>query len=114
MINKIKHHLLPIGILIIISILVHQVWFFNLSPITAGDWAVDHLEKIQEYFSLPSIWFSDSGLGGLNFGISFWPFVFSTGTLVKLNLNIFLVERLVFLWPIALFIPPSYLSSIPI
>jgi len=107
MINKIKQHLLPIGILTIISILVHHVWFFNLAPITSGDWTVDHLEKIQEYFSLPNIWFSDSGLGGLNFGISFWPFVFSTGTLVKFNLNIFLVERLVFLWPIALFIPIS-------
>lgn len=107
MINKIKRHLLPIAILAIISILVHHVWFFNLSPITAGDWAVDHLEKIQEYFSLPSMWFSDSGLGGLNFGISFWPFIFISGALAKLNIDIYLIERLVFLWPVALLLPIS-------
>ncbi len=107
MINKIRQHLLLIGMLIIISIIAHHVWFFNLSPMTAGDWMVDHLEKIQEYFSLPSIWFSDSGFGGLNFGISFWPFIFSAGVLAKLNIDINLIERLVFLWPIAFFIPLS-------
>lgn len=107
MINNIKRHLIPILILVIISILVHHVWFFNLSPITWGDWSVDSLEKIKEYVSLPRIWFADSGLGGLNFGISFWPFIFIAGILAKLNLNIYLVERLVFLWPIALFIPIS-------
>ncbi len=107
MINKIIRHLLPIGILAIISLLVHHVWFFNLSPITYGDWIVDSLEKVKEYFSLPSIWFSDSGLGGLNFGISFWPFIFSAGVLAKLNIDINLIERLIFLWPIALLIPIS-------
>lgn len=105
--NKIKRHLLPIGILVIISILVHHVWFSNLSPITYGDWVVDSLEKIKEYFSMPSIWFSDSGLGGLNFGISFWPFIFSAGILAKLSIDTNLIERLVFLWPIALLIPIS-------
>ena len=105
MINKIKRHSLPIGILVIISILVHHVWFFNLSPITYGDWMVDYLEKINEYFSLPDIWTSDSGFGGLNFGISFWPFIFIAGALAKLNINIYLIERLVFLWPIALLLP---------
>ncbi len=107
MLNKIKQHLLPIGILAIISILVHHVWFSNLSPITYGDWFVDYSEKIKEYFSLPSLWFSDSGLGGLNFGISFWPFLFISGILAKLNVNIYLAERLVFLWPIALLLPIS-------
>lgn len=105
MINKIKRHLLPVGILLIISILVHHVWFFNLSPITWGDWMVDYLEKIKEYVAWPSLWFTDSNLGGINFGISFWPFIFIAGILAKLDLNIYLVERLVFLWPIALLIP---------
>lgn len=105
MISKIKQHLFPIGILIVISITVHHVWFFNLLPITHGDWMVDSLEKIKEYFSWPSIWFSDSGLGGLNFGISFWPFIFISSSLAKLNINIYLIERLVFLWPIALLLP---------
>lgn len=107
MFNKIKRHVLPIGIFILISILVHHVWFFNLSPITYGDWIVDSLEKMKEYFAWPSIWLSDSSLGGLNFGISFWPFLFITGALTKLNVNIYLIERLVFLWPIALLIPIS-------
>lgn len=112
MFNKIKQHLLPSGILILISFLVHHVWFSNLSPITYGDWMVDLPEKIKENFSWPSIWFSDSNLGGLNFGISFWPFLFFSGALTKLNIDINLIERLVFLWPIALLIPISmYLLS---
>ena len=105
MISKIKQHLFSLGILAIISLLVHHVWFSNLSPITYGDWLIDYLEKIKEYLSMPSIWFSDSGLGGLNFGISFWPFIYLSGILVKLNLNIYLAERLVFLWPIAFLLP---------
>lgn len=112
MFNKIKQHLLPIGILIFISLFVHHIWFFNLSPITYGDWLVDSLEKTRGYFSWPNIWFSDSGLGGLNFGVSFWPFLFISGALAKLNVDINLIERLVYLWPIALLIPISmYLLS---
>ena len=104
---KIKSHIVPIFLLILISILVHHVWFFNLLPITQGDWMFNYSEKVREFFDFPRVWLSDSGFGGLNFGISFWPYLFVSGIIARLNINVLLLDRLLFLWPIALLIPIS-------
>ncbi|MCA9371625.1 hypothetical protein KC726_01880 [Candidatus Woesebacteria bacterium] len=104
--KKIIPHLIPLCILILISVIVHHVWFFNLSPITQGDWGIDYAETIKEYIALPSIWTSSFGLGDINLGISFWPFLFSMGLATKhFFLSPALSERLFILWPVALFTP---------
>src|SRR3989344_8916322 len=103
--KKFTSHFIPISFLVILSIFVHHAWFSNLSPITWGDWYVDYSEKLQEFFSLPLIWNSDFGLGTQNFGLSFWPFLFLSGFLSSLNLPPFLIERIIFLWPVAILLP---------
>lgn len=102
-----RFHFLPIIILILISVIVHHVWFFNLSPITYGDWTIDHIEKVKEYFSLPTIWRGENNLGGVDLGIFFWPLQFPMGLLANFNLEPALLERLFILWPIALITPIS-------
>ena len=103
--KKFTSHFIPISFLVILSIFVHHAWFSNLSPITWGDWYVDYSEKLKEFFSLPLIWNSDFGLGTQNFGLSFWPFLFLSGFLSSLNLPPFLIERIIFLWPVAILLP---------
>ncbi|OGK46525.1 hypothetical protein A2963_02180 [Candidatus Roizmanbacteria bacterium RIFCSPLOWO2_01_FULL_40_13] len=105
--KKILPHLLPILIIIALSIVVHHVWFFNLSPITYGDWTIDYAERSKELFSLPLIWKTENNLGSVDLGVFFWPLQFLLGLLSQLNLPPPLVERLLTLWPVAIITPLS-------
>jgi len=103
--KKFRLHILPVAFLVLLSVMVHHAWFTNLAPITYGDWYVDHSEKLREFFTLPMIWNSDYGFGTLNFGVSFWPFLLLSGFLSTLNLSPFLIERVIFLWPLVILLP---------
>src|SRR3989338_1877379 len=103
--KKFSQHILPVSFLVILSILVHHAWFTNLAPITYGDWYIAYTEKLNEYFALPLIWNSDYAFGSPSLGLSFWPFLSFAGFLSFLNLSPFLIERIVFLWPVAFLLP---------
>lgn len=110
LIKKLKYHFLPIVFLILVTILVHHVWFFNLSPITYGDWTIDHIEKIREHLALPLIWKGDNNFGGVELGIFFWPLQVLIGSFAYLVADPNLSERLFILWPVALITPISMYS----
>lgn len=106
LVKAVKNHLLPIGLLLIISVFVHHVWFFNFDSITHGDWHIDRYEKILEFVSLPHLWLSDYSLGEINIGIMFWPSLLLLGTVTKLlTLQPEITERILILWPLAIFSP---------
>ena len=105
--KKLTPHILPVILLILISVLVHHVWFFTSAPITYGDWTIDHIEKVKEYLSLPTIWRGENNLGGVDLGIFFWPLQFSIGLLAYFNIAPPLLERIFSLWPVALITPIS-------
>lgn len=104
---KLKSHILPILLLIILTIIAHNAWFTNLSAIAFGDSYQDFIEKAKEYLALPLIWHSDGGLGMVNIGISFWPLLFLGGILANLNIPVFIGARIQTLWPIAILTPVS-------
>ena len=107
MIKKLTPHFLPISLLVLITVVVHHVWFFNLSPITYGDWTIDHLEKVKELLSLPTIWKGENNLGGVDLGIFFWPLQLLIGILENFKVGPALLERIFTLWPVALMTPLS-------
>lgn len=51
------------------------------------------------------MWNSDYSFGALNLGISFWPILTFAGLLSQLNLPPYLIERIIFLWPITILLP---------
>jgi hypothetical protein len=101
---KQKGHLPYVLVLAAIGILTHYVWFTNLSIMTYGDWLVDYSEKGVEYFNLPQAWSSNS-MGGREVGGVFWPQLLLIGLLTKLHFSSALIERILYLWPIAVLTP---------
>ena len=100
--EKFKFHLLPICLLTLIGIAVYHIWFTNLAPITWGDWYIGYKENSLESFGLPYLWNLSEGIGNVNLGIFFWPFDgLIAGLLANLGVNIYLGERIIFLWPVA-------------
>src|SRR3989338_9639367 len=100
--RKLTPHFLPVVLIILISVFVHHVWFFNFSPITYGDWTIDYIEKVKEFLSLPTVWRGENNLGGVDIGIFFWPLQFLIGLLAYFNIAPSLLERIFTMWPVAL------------
>ncbi len=107
MIKKITYNLLPIAFLFLISIIVYHAWFFNLSPITYGDWTIDYTETVREKFTLPFIWTAVNGVGSVNYGIVLWPLQMLIGLSAFFISNQPLIERIFVLWPVVLITPLS-------
>ncbi|MBI4225978.1 hypothetical protein HY612_02590 [Candidatus Roizmanbacteria bacterium] len=105
MVSKLKRHYLAILLLLTLTTIVHHNWFFNFSPIVWGDSYLDFAEKIKEFIALPQIWYNNVAFGSLNIGISFWPFLFLAGILNQLGIHPVISQRLLALWPIAIFTP---------
>lgn len=99
-----KGHLPYIFTLAIIGIVTHHAWFTNLSIMSYGDWLVDYSEKTVEYFNFPQAWIGNS-LGSRDMGGVYWPFMFVAGLLASFNFSPALIERIIFLWPVALLTP---------
>ena len=103
--SKLKYHILPLTSLLFLTIIIHHHWFFNFSPIVWGDSYLDFSEKAKEFIQFPQLWGNNVTFGFVNIGLSFWPFVFFAGILTYLGIPPMLGQRIVFLWPIAIFYP---------
>lgn len=101
---KLKRHLIPLLFLIFLTSIVHHSWFFKFAPIAWGDSYMDYAEKAKEFIQFPQLWNRDTVFGSVNIGLSFWPLVFLAGIVTKV-LPPILGERIILLWPIALFTP---------
>ncbi len=105
-VRKANHykHLAPVLGLIAISIAAHHIWFSDMAIFTYGDWFVDFPEKAIENFNLPQAWASHS-LGCRNIGLVYWPLLFLGGLFVTMGFSPVFVERVLYMWPVALFTP---------
>ena len=103
--SHIREHLIPLLLLLLISVIAHHVWIFSSAPLSHGDWVIDYPERLKEYIALPSIWSTVFGIGGINYGILFWPFQIMAGLLSSVGLSTQTVLKILFLWPAALLTP---------
>ena len=99
-----QNHKAALILLIIIGILTHHQWFTNLSLFVHGDFVIDESSRISEFFRLPQSW-SDNSLGYRDVGIVFWPLYLISGLLAKIGFSRELLERVLFLWPVAICTP---------
>lgn len=99
-----KGHLPYIFALAVIGILTHHTWFTNLSIMTYGDCTVDYSEKAVEFMNYPQAW-TNNAMGARDMVGVFWPLLFIFGLLANLNFSPALIERIAYLWPIALLTP---------
>lgn len=105
---------------LIFSIIIHGVWFSELSLLTWGDWHSQSISTLQELYSLPYIW-STTSLGEVSIMLSFYPFQLLFGVFSKLNFSYGMIERILFMWPIVIgsvlfsyiFIKKNLNSTIP-
>jgi len=99
-----KGHLPYVLLLAVIGIVTHHAWFTNLSILTYGDCVIDFPEKTAELMQSPQAW-SSNAMGARDMVGVFWPLLFSFGLLANLNISPALIERITYLWPIALLTP---------
>lgn len=84
-------------ILLFIVIFTHWRWFANLSIFTYGDWWYHFSESTREWLTTPLSWRSQNSLGGVNLGISGWPYMYIYGILGRLGFSSEIPDRILFL-----------------
>ncbi len=98
-----------IGIVTVIHLFAYRVWLFTSGVLTQGDWVLSLPNYSKSLLSLPIIWKSYS-LGSIDLTPPFYPFLLLQGVLSNLGISYGYIERITFMWPIALLsIPFSYL-----
>lgn len=89
----------------IIHLYAYRVWLFSGGVLTDGDWFLSLPEHSRELFSLPSMWMTYV-FGSVNLTPPFYPFMLFEGILSSMGIPYSLIERITFMWPIALFTMP--------
>lgn len=88
----------------IFQFLVYRVWLFSNVLLTYGDWGISFNQTSKEFFTIAQIW-TTSSLGSVNLTPSFYPFLIQQGLLANFNIPYQYIERLLFMWPIAIGLP---------
>lgn len=95
--------------LILLHIYAYRIWFFSSSILTHGDWFLSLPEHSKELFSLPTIWTTYLN-GSVNLTPPFYIFLLFEGIFSNMGISYSYIERILFMWPIALFtLPLSYM-----
>lgn len=102
MIKRFKKDIFFIAILFILFIASHSIWFFSDSIIAAGDWIPQYPETLASRSLLPQSWTS-SGLSEMNIEMSFYPQHLASSLLARLGFGYGMIERFIYLFPIAFF-----------
>lgn len=105
--KKRREDILILGLVILVSVVVHWRWIFTSGVFTSGDWGFlfkDTAATLRiDYFSL---WLSDSSFGRLLLDSGQAPTYAMYGFLAKyLHVDYALAERIVHLWPIIVAAP---------
>ncbi|NTV31413.1 YfhO family protein [candidate division WWE3 bacterium] len=92
---------------LLLSILTFSRWFV-FKTLTFGDWGYLFNKTLIEWFNLPFIWNSQSGLGSVNLTASSW-FINAMFGLVGFlfNTDSWLSDKLIYMIPIAIMLPFS-------
>lgn len=105
MVKFLRKHLIAI-FLILISLVVYHIWFFNFKVLASGDWVFFYdktLTSLRFYYF--SLWLGDS-FGRILFDVGQAPTWAMYGILARyLGMNYALAERVIHFWPAAIFTP---------
>lgn len=97
-------------ILLIISVVIHKIWFFSQAILTSGDWGFHFHENLLGFLQLPSIW-TTAGNGSIDFGLSSYPIIVLWGFFGSLC-SFSCAERILYMYPaIIVAITSSYYLS---
>lgn len=100
--------IISIVLLLVITILIHRVWFLTNSVIIGSDWGYFFLDTMKEWFPIHSIWNSQLNFG--YFDLVSVPFTipyFVRSLLASLNVPFIWIDRFTYLFPVALLAPLS-------
>ena len=99
----------PVFIIVGLIFLTYRVWIFSFGIITSGDWLYFFKEStIDHFWGYLYLWRPSTGLGGLILDIGQAPSYLLVGFYAKyFHLEYWLIERLVYLYPIVILTPLS-------
>ncbi len=98
-----------VAVVALIHVYAYRVWLFSSGILSQGDWILSLSNYSKSLLSLPIIWKSYA-IGSIDLTPPFYVFLLLEGLLANLGLSYGYIERITFMWPIALFtIPFSYL-----
>lgn len=104
MINK--KTLTAVAILIGITILTHQAWLLSFATIIGSDWGFFYPQTMQEWFPIHSIWNPQLNFGYYDFvSVPFLLPYFLRSSLAVLHVDFNIIDRLLYLYPVALLAP---------
>lgn len=92
-------------ILLLISLIVYHKWFFDFSILTYNDWNFKFDETLKELSFLPHPLVSNLNLGHINQSPFNYPINLLSGILARIGFSWNVIERLLFMWPIAIIGP---------
>ncbi len=94
-----------VGTVIIIHLYAYRIWLFSSGILSQGDWVLSFTNYSKSLLSPPIIWKSYM-LGSIDLTPPFYPFLLLQGILSNLGFSYAFIERVTFMWPIALFAIP--------
>lgn len=93
----------------LIHVYAYRVWLFSSGILSQGDWMLSLPNYSKQLLSLPVIWKSYS-IGSIDLTPPFYLFMLLEGILSNLGIGYGYIERITFMWPIAILtIPLTYL-----
>lgn len=99
-------YLLTLVLILAITAVVHRAWLLSLSVIIGSDWGFFFPQTMQEWFPIHSIWNPQLNFGYYDFvSVPFLIPYFLRGLLAILNIDFTIIDRLLYLYPIALITP---------
>ena len=104
-----------LGILLLLSICTHWVWFLPSSILSSGDWFYWHQSLVNNLFTSWSTWLTHQNLGVPNIQIYFFVFTSLWASLGLMGIDFDIAFKLTILLPIAIggfFAPYLYVRSI--
>jgi hypothetical protein len=106
MINK--KNIAAILLLIGIIIITHQAWLLSTAVIIGSDWGFFYPQTMNEWFPIHSIWNPQLNFGYYDFvSVPFLLPYFLRGLMSVSNIDFVIIDRLLYLYPVALLAPLS-------
>jgi hypothetical protein len=93
-----------LAVVVATHLISYRNWLFSFETLTHGDWFASTSSGSKELFSLPRIWKAHFN-GIIDVTPTFYLFQFIEGALAKIGLNYGAIQRITFLWPIAILTP---------
>jgi hypothetical protein len=96
-----------IALLIVISMLIYWKWFFNFGSLFFSDWPFRFKETLVEIPLMPQSWISNLNFGVINQSPFTYPIDAIEGIMSRIGFSWNIIERLLFMWPVAIIAPLS-------